>query len=317
MVYSSVSYSLATATNVDALILNGTAAINATGNASDNRMIGNSADNIMNGGTGADWMTGGAGNDTYNIDNAGDRVDEMGNEGWDTVWTSIVYTLPTNAEALWMNPGTGNLSGYGNYQDNYLVGNEGNNLLDAQAGNDTLVGGLGADTLVGSLGADRYELGEATASTDTVRIALGDSKIGFGNYDYAVGFKLGTGTVNTSGVDQLDLVSTTIAANGVVDGVNSGPIMSHQVSNGMITFDSSDTHTSPLAISDGYLGLIFDYLQNNITGGQTVGFVSGGNTYVFQDSGSPATVDTLVELLGVSATSLSTTGLAANAVWIV
>ena len=51
-------------------------------------------------------------------------------------------------------------------------------------------------------------------------------------------------------------------------------------------------------------------------GKSTVAFVSEGNTFIFQDSG----VDTngnLVELVGVLATSLSTTGLAAGSVWIV
>jgi Ca2+-binding RTX toxin-like protein len=316
IVNSSVSYTLSS--NVDALVLTGTASTNATGNANDNRIIGNSADNIINGGVGADWMAGETGNDTYNVDNVSDRVDESYYQGWDVIWTSVTYTLPINIEALWMNPSAGNIIGYGNVQYNFLVGNEGNNLLDGQAGCDTLVGGLGADTLIGGLGQDLYDLSEATASTDTIRVAAGDSPASIGNYDYAIGFKLGTGTINTVGVDQLDLVNTTIASNASnVNGIDSGPIMSHQINNGIISFDSSDTHTSPLAISEGYLGLIFDYLHNNITGGQTVGFVCSANTYVYQAGSTASTTDTLVELVGVSATSLSTTGLAANAVWIV
>jgi hypothetical protein len=55
-------------------------------------------------------------------------------------------------------------------------------------------------------------------------------------------------------------------------------------------------------------------LQANISGSNTVAFVSEGNTFVFQDGGA---TDTLVELVGVTATSLSNTGLANGTVWIV
>ena len=50
-----------------------------------------------------------------------------------------------------------------------------------------------------------------------------------------------------------------------------------------------------------------------MTDNNTVAFVVSGNTFVFQDGG---VTDTLVELVGVSASSINTTGLAANAVWI-
>ncbi|WP_259665426.1 hypothetical protein [Rhizobium bangladeshense] len=35
----------------------------------------------LNGGSGADRLIGGTGNDTYIVDNAGDLVSEVGNEG--------------------------------------------------------------------------------------------------------------------------------------------------------------------------------------------------------------------------------------------
>ena len=315
-VYSSTSYTLPV--NVEAVVLQESAG-NATikGNNAYNYLVGNSSDNILVDGSATNQMAGGAGNDTYSVSHSGDVIVENTNAGWDTVWSSVNYTLPTNVEELLLYKGAGNINGYGNSSANYMVGNDGNNLLDAQAGNDTLVAGSGNDTLVGGLGQDYYDLsGAAATSSETIRIAAGDSTANFGGYDYATSFKLGTGTINTTGVDKLDLVNMTIAANGVVNGIDSGPIMSHQINNGMITFDSSDTHTSPLAISDGYLGLIFTYLENNISGGQTVGFVCSGNTFVYQDGGSAAN-DTLIELIGVAATSLSTTGLAAGSVWIV
>ena len=49
--------------NVENLVLNGTNAINGTGNALNNRLTGNSANNVLNGGAGADVMVGGGGKD--------------------------------------------------------------------------------------------------------------------------------------------------------------------------------------------------------------------------------------------------------------
>jgi endonuclease YncB( thermonuclease family) len=55
-------------------------------------------------------------------------------------------------------------------------------------------------------------------------------------------------------------------------------------------------------------------LQTNITNGSTVAFVSGGDTYVFQDAGAS---DTVVQLVGVAATSVDNSGLAVGSLWIV
>ncbi|MGI4850199.1 MAG: calcium-binding protein [Janthinobacterium lividum] len=74
--------------------------INGTGNRLDNRLFGNSQDNILDGVTGADWMVGGLGNDTYYIDNAGDRTFESSGEGIDTVNASISHVLGANIENL-------------------------------------------------------------------------------------------------------------------------------------------------------------------------------------------------------------------------
>ncbi len=302
-VYSSINYFLTN--NVEALVLTGTAT-EGYGNSLDNQLTGNSGNNLLFGAAGADTMTGGAGNDTYYIDNTGDTIIENSGEGFDVAFsTASSYTLNANVEQLFLT-GTANINATGNAENNYIVGNSGNNIL---------TGGEGTDTLIGGLGQDTYNLAETTAATDTLRIATGDSLVGLASHDTVNNFKLGTGLVNTVGVDRLDLDTTSISANAAaVNGTNSGSILSHSISSGIISFDDVDSYVAPLTITAADLTNVFGYLQANITAGNTVAFISEGNTYVFQDGG---TTDTVVELVGVMASSVNTTGLATDSVWII
>ncbi|MDD1615526.1 MAG: putative rhizobiocin/RTX toxin and hemolysin-type calcium-binding protein, partial [Methylococcaceae bacterium NSP1-2] len=261
-------------------------------------------------------LLGGEGNDLYYIFNVGDVVEEYANEGIDTVYSSISYTLTANVENLILRNGffgSNDNSGTGNVLDNHLTGDYTNNILDGQAGADTLLGGNGADILIGGLDKDSYNLTETTAATDTLRIATGDSLIN--HYDVAQSFTLGTGTINTLGVDNIDLATTNIATNAnAVNGSDAGNIKSHHISDGIISFANIDNYTNSLTITATNLANVFSYLQANITGHDTVAFVSEGNTFVFQDGD---VTDTLVELVGVTANSVNSTGLGNSAVWIV
>jgi hypothetical protein len=233
-------------------------------------------------------MAGLAGNDSYYLDNVGDIVTESSNAGSDSVYATLNYTLTANVENLILTGTAAN-----------GTGNTLNNLLTGNASNNTLNGGAGADTLIGGLGKDTYQLTETTAANDTVRIATGDSLAN--NFDLINSFKPGTGTANTTGVDKLDLPTSLIAANtAAVNGTDSGTILSHSINNGIIKFDDLNTYTTPLSITATNLVNVFNYLQANITDNNTVAFISGTDTYVFQDGG---TTDTLVELVGVVASS--------------
>jgi hypothetical protein len=92
-------------------------------------------------------MYGGAGNDAYFVDNGSDTVNENANEGIDTVYSTVHYTLSANVETLVLQ-GSADLQGYGNSQANTLYGNIGNNLLDGDAGADTMIGGAGDDLYI-------------------------------------------------------------------------------------------------------------------------------------------------------------------------
>ncbi|ETD86608.1 FG-GAP repeat protein [Rhodobacter capsulatus] len=160
-VMTSVSYGLTGATRafVERLVLTGTAAINATGNALDNWLTGNGAANRLDGGAGKDLLLGGAGNDTYIVENAADRVVETISEtdlrdagGIDTVMTSVSYSLTGAAPRAFVErlvlTGTAAINGTGNGLANQISGNAGANRISGGLGLDTLSGGAGADSFV-------------------------------------------------------------------------------------------------------------------------------------------------------------------------
>ncbi len=144
LVRTSVSYTLSA--NVEDLTMLGTDYGTLTGNALDNVIRGNSGTNYIDGGLGADTMIGGDSSDIYYVENVGDVVIELANEGVDTVNISIDYTLTDNVEDGQM-MGNANLNLTGNDLNNNLHGNNGNNILS---------GGLGADIMIGEGGDDIF-----------------------------------------------------------------------------------------------------------------------------------------------------------------
>jgi trimeric autotransporter adhesin len=141
--------------NVENLTLNNdNLARTAVGNAANNVLTGNGLDNLLDGRSGADTMAGGAGNDTYVIDNAGDVITEVANNGTDTVLTAFTsYTLGGNVENLRFLTNASN-TGVGDAANNTIFGNTGNDVLTGNDGNDVLYGGGGFDTLNGGNGDD-------------------------------------------------------------------------------------------------------------------------------------------------------------------
>ena len=113
-----------------------------------NKIIsGNSRDNTLDGSRGNYTMKGGSGNDTYIVDSASDLVQELANQGTDTVKSSITYTLGVNVEYL-MLTGSDGINGTGNTLANIIIGNSAGNILDGGVGKDSMQGGAGNDTYI-------------------------------------------------------------------------------------------------------------------------------------------------------------------------
>jgi uncharacterized delta-60 repeat protein len=147
-VVSTVSYTLGA--NLENILLSGTGSITGIGNELANYIEGNAAANYLSGGLGADTLKGNDGSDTYYVDNINDVVLETNADqttgGIDNVVSTVSYTLGVNLENILLS-GSGNITGIGNMDANYIEGNASSNYLS---------GGLGADTLKGNDGDDTY-----------------------------------------------------------------------------------------------------------------------------------------------------------------
>ena len=231
--------SVVLADNVENLTLVGNDNLSATGNELGNVITGNSGNNalygldgndtlignagndLLEGGSGTDTMHGGAGNDTYMVDQIGDVVVELSNQGIDTVVSRIDYTLGDNVENLTLVNEA--VNGIGNTLNNTVIGNTLDNTLHGLEGNDTLDGGAGADILVGGVGHDTYVVdndGDRVIEnngegTDTVR-----SSIDYTLVDHVENLIL-TGTQALTGRgNELDNVIIGNSANNILYGLD-------------------------------------------------------------------------------------------------
>ncbi|THD82419.1 hypothetical protein E7811_15360 [Aliigemmobacter aestuarii] len=193
LVRSKVSFVLGD--NFENLDLLGTGNLSGTGNDLGNRLLGNAGNNALSGrgggdtlvggrgndtldgGIGNDTLYGGAGNDTYVVSEAGDLVVEQGNEGGDSVLTSLTtYSLGKNLENL-RYTGTGDFTGNGNGLANRISGGSGNDTLNGRGGADKLIGGAGNDVYIVD-NTQETIVEETGGGEDEIRTTLGSYTLG-------------------------------------------------------------------------------------------------------------------------------------------
>lgn len=222
-VQASVDYSLAGMSNIETLMLTGSA-VRATGNAEHNILIGTAGSNVLDGAGGGDTLQGGAGNDVYYVRNAGDVIVENANEGTaDTVLASVSYTLTANAQVERLAAADSNqttaINLTGNAWSHLIQGNNGANVLTGGSGNDTLMGYGGNDTLFGGAGADKFVFAHGTGQDSIGDFVTGTDKIdltaiGFASYQDVINATHdvgGNAVIDLGNGDQVTLTGVTTA----------------------------------------------------------------------------------------------------------
>jgi Ca2+-binding RTX toxin-like protein len=180
------------------------------GNSLDNTIVGGVSfmgfGLNIDGGTGADLMYGADSNDTFYVDNVGDRAIELRGDGGgtDTVRTSVNFTLETNVENI-MSVGSTGLTLRGNSGANQLYGND-------NGGVDTLAGGAGDDSYY--LGAGDIIVELAGEGSDTVYLSDNAKTYSIANYQNVENLVLTGGTFGSAAT-----VTGTAADNTITGGV--------------------------------------------------------------------------------------------------
>jgi len=252
---------------------------------------GNGIDQL-DGGLGADQMIGGSGDDTYIVNELGDTVTELLNEGTDSVLSFISYTLGDNVENLTLT-GTAILQGTGNVLDNIIYGNTAANIINAGAGNDSINSGAGNDTVHGDAGDDHLtSTGSGTNNLygddgrDTITGALG---VGLTGIEWLYG-GLGNDTL-TSG-DKFSIVFGGEGGDTINGGAGENYLLG-ELGNDVLTAGSGTLHMSGGDGDDLLNGsinnerLLGDAGNDIINGGAGIDIINtgAGNDTVHGDDG--------------------------------
>jgi Ca2+-binding RTX toxin-like protein len=302
---SSVSYSLPT--NVNNLILTGTAALTGIANNFSDELVGNAgADSLVAGsgfdilvaGSGADTLVAGSGPDYLIVNSAADVLQIGAGHGVVTVDASLNYTLPTNVSELQLT-GTANLTGTGNGASGTIVGNSGRDSLISGAGFETLMAGLGIDTLIGNSAGDVFIVNNAL---DVVVPSVSVSN----SVESSVNYTLPTNINSLTLIGPGNIVGTGNAAtDGLVAGAGNDTLVpgtgaANMVGGGDTTYIVNNTSDQVQErftnAQDTVRSAINFTLPNNVntllfTGtAALVGTANGGNDTLIANSG----VDTLI-----------------------
>jgi uncharacterized delta-60 repeat protein len=235
-VLASVSHTLAS--NVEHLVLTGSANVNGTGNTAANDIRGNTGSNLLDGRAGLDALDGGEGSDIYVValaaDHPGAEFADTGSSGIDEVRftatrasTLTLFAGDTGIEQVVIGTGiavsavtTGtaalNINASAVANGLSITGNAGANILIGTAFGDTLNGGKGLDTLTGGGGTDYFVFSTAGASSnrDTITdFTSGTDALQFSKTVFAAI----VGSVGTLSAEQFWSSATTVSGHDADD----------------------------------------------------------------------------------------------------
>jgi Ca2+-binding RTX toxin-like protein len=245
------------------------------------KFTGGNAGEFISGTTGADKMIGGGGDDTYIVDNKGDKITEkyIVGSGTDEVQSIITYKLGLNLENLTLT-GTADINGTGNGLNNILVGNIGNNILDGGAGTDSFAGGAGNDTyILDKLNETVTEY--AGEGSDLIKLKVNIT----GSYsmaDLANNVEdlilTGTGLINVTGNDVNNIITGNAKANQLEGGAGDDNLIGNSGNDTLLGGLGNDSLS-------GGLG------KDTMTGGD------GVDTFIFNTAPAKANVDTITDFV--------------------
>jgi Ca2+-binding RTX toxin-like protein len=301
--------------NVENLVFAGGGDFAGTGNELDNSLTGGDGNDLLvdgdgndtlDGGGGADVLAGGLGNDAYYVDEVGDFVVELPDEGNDTLRTTLEsYALVPDVENL-VYLGDQVFSGTGNELNNSLYGGARDDLLEGGAGNDFVHGRGGADTMIGGTGNDSYDVdhaGDAVTElagegTDTVNSTL-------------AAYTLGADVENLRFTGAGDFAGTGNALNNVLVGGGGNDVLSGAAGNdnlqgrgGSDTLEGGDGNDSLLgeAGDDTLAGGAGNDVLNGGAGADSMAGGTGNDSYTVDDA-----ADVVTELAGEGSDTVNTT----------
>ncbi|MEZ0316651.1 MAG: beta strand repeat-containing protein [Methylophilaceae bacterium] len=316
-VISSVNYASGVnetfADKIEKITLTGSADLIATGNGLANTITGNNGNDSLVGGSGNDTLIGGLGNDTlvggadldslvgglgddvYYVNSSLDKISELANQGFDTVYASVQFSLATytNVEALYLEEAAGVSSATGNSLTNLIFGNSFNNTIDGGAGddylrgyggNDSIIGGLGNDTLIGDAGSNTLVGG---AGND-VYFYDGDTVVDISGVDTVIALDV-LDSIDLSALQQFAVIENAQLADGVgnknLTGNNLGNKLNGNAGNNSIVGGAGNDTLTGGAGADTLIG----------GDGNDVYYWEAGDSALFQESATAAGgIDTLI-----------------------
>jgi Ca2+-binding RTX toxin-like protein len=322
------------------------------GNAGNDSLDGSAGNDNLTGGAGNDSLTGGIGIDTFNVDSGSDVISDLGDGADIlTVGSAVGTTANAKLTGAWTSTSASSNAGAASIDANgfgvslaalagtstkgwtltnsgvaaTMTGSIQVDTMTGGAGNDTLNGGKGGDMLTGGLGSDTFVF----ATGDTALTIGGTGTAGtIAGYDVITGFALANGTSTSEKIDlpgTAALIGNTTSFNGTNSTLklNTGAVVtSHKVANRIITFDDGgNTFASAVSLTSlADVAAVVQYLQLNDIGNASTTTIFtatiGGtaHTYLYSqgDAGGTNSLDTLIDLVGVSALSVATANATTN-----